>query len=233
MAALTWDAEGERLYETGVDHGVLYVLGNSGYGNGVAWNGLTGVTESPEGADANDIYADNLKYLSLISEENWKGTIKAYTYPTEFNECMGIGKISASTINKAFFGQQVRSKFGFSWRSRVGNDLLGDKYGYKLHIAYGLTAAPSEMDHATKNDSPEATEFSWEISSIPASTTSKIYTGGGKATANETALKPVAHIVILSTCSKIQTIENTLYGTQNSAPTLPTLSALIAMLKAT
>lgn len=227
MARLEWDAEGERLYETGVDRGVLYTLGNSSYNTGVAWNGLTSVTESPEGADANDIYADNLKYLSMISEENWKGTIKAYTYPNAFNACMGNGSIAAA---KAFFGQQTRTKFGFSWRSLWGNDLLGDKFGYKLHLAWGLTASPSEMDHATKNDSPEAQEFSWEISSIPASTTEKIYMGG-TATANQVILKPVAHVVILSTCKKISAIEEKLYGGSSSSATLPTLTSLITFLK--
>jgi len=243
MAMLTWDGTGDRLYETGVDRGVYYAMDDDGnYGDAVAWNGLTGVTESPDGADANDIYADNIKYLSLISKENWKGTIKAYTYPVEFNACMGQVDIPDAF---AYFGQQTRTKFGFSWRSLVGNDVKGDKYSYKLHIAYGLSAAPTEMDHATENDSPEAQEFSWEISSIPPTSGIKIYTGGGKQTANEKLLAAVAHITIYKTVGTgnnsklVEEIEKKLYGTDDSAPgegdgttgTLPTLNQLIGFLK--
>ncbi len=240
MAKIAWDEDGKRLYETGVDHGVLYLLesdnqGNVSYGDAIPWNGLTGVTESPDGADANDIYADNMKYLSLISKENWKGTIKAYTYPLDFNKCMGQEVIPNK---KSFFGQQARTKFGFSWRSLVGNDVVGDQYGYKLHIAYGLSAAPTEMDHATTNDSPEAQEFSWEISSIPASTTTKIHADGTTTTGTMVELAAVAHITILSTCSVIEDIEAKLYGTDDSevgaddgtTGTLPTLGELITFL---
>lgn len=240
---LTWDGTGDRLYETGVDRGVYYAMNDSGkYGDAVAWNGLTGVTESPDGADANDIYADNIKYLSLISKENWKGTIKAYTYPVEFNACMGQVDIPDAF---AYFGQQSRSKFGFSWRSLVGNDVKGDKYSYKLHIAYGLSAAPTEMDHATENDSPEAQEFSWEISSIPPTSGLKIYTNGDKTSANEKLLAAVAHVTIYKTvgtntnAALVTAIENKLYGTDDSAPgegdgttgTLPSLESLINFLR--
>lgn len=243
MSMLTWDGTSERLYETGVDRGVYYAMNDSGkYGDAVAWNGLTGVTESPDGADANDIYADNIKYLSLISKENWKGTIKAYTYPVEFNACMGQVEIPDAF---AYFGQQSRSKFGFSWRSLVGNDVKGDKYSYKLHIAYGLSAAPSEMDHATENDSPEAQEFSWEISSIPPTSGLKIYTNGDKTQANEKLLAAVAHVTIYKTvgtnsnAALVTAIENKLYGTDDSEPgagdattgTLPSLESLINFLR--
>ena len=236
---LTWDGEGERLYETGVDRGVLYLLADNGYGDAVAWNGLTGVTESPDGADANDIYADNIKYLSLISKENWKGTIKAYTYPVDFNKCMGQETKANSFM---YFGQQSRTKFGFSWRSLVGNDIVGDKYSYKLHIAYGLSAAPTEMDHATTNDSPEAQEFSWEISSIPPTSGTKIYTGGGKTSDYEKLLDAVAHITIYKTednAALVEAIEDKLYGTDDSevgagdgtTGTLPTLNQVIGFLR--
>ena len=243
MSMLTWDGTGDRLYETGVDRGVYYAMNDSGkYGDAVAWNGLTGVTESPDGADANDIYADNIKYLSLISKENWKGTIKAYTYPVEFNACMGQVDIPDAF---AYFGQQSRSKFGFSWRSLVGNDVKGDKYSYKLHIAYGLSAAPTEMDHATENDSPEAQEFSWEISSIPPTAGLKIYTNGDKSSANEKLLAAVAHVTIYKTvgtnnnAALVTAIENKLYGTDESEPgagdgttgTLPSLESLINFLR--
>ena len=239
MAALNWDVDGERLFETGVDRGALYIMNASGgYETGKAWNGLTGVTESPEGADANDIYADNIKYLSLISIEDWKGTIKAYTYPEEFNACMG--NVKASGI-KAFIGQQSRKKFAFSWRSLIGNDTVGDKFAYKLHLAWGLSAAPTEMDHATQNDSPEAQEFSWEISSIPPQTSEKIYINGGTASANQMALQACAHVFITSkiiipgqdpvTNPLCAAIEDKLYGITNGTPTMPSLTDLIKFCK--
>ncbi len=216
MARITWDDDGKRLYETGVDRVVLYpMLAAGGYDDGVAWNGVTGITESPEGAEANDIYADNIKYLSLISKENWKGTIKAYTYPEAFNRCQGMVTYNALNQFRGFFGQQLRQKFALCWRSLWGNDTVGDAFGYKLHLAYGLTAAPSEMDHATENDSPEATEFSWEINSIPPAVTEVIKQG----TTATKSLDAVAHITILSTCSKIEDIENYLYGMDDDAET--------------
>lgn len=244
MAALNWDADGERLFETGVDRVVLYLMNEDGtYQNGKAWNGVTGITESPEGAEANDIYADNIKYLSLISKEDWKGTIKAYTYPEEFNECMGNYKKEGI---KAFFGQQKRKKFALSWRTRLGNDVVGDSFAYKVHIAWGLSAAPSEMDHATVNDSPEAQEFSWEISSIPPQTTEKIYINGGTATANQMSLQACAHVFIASKIvipgstpidnSTVMTaVENKLYGQGTTSGVtdaeIPTLTDLIKYFK--
>jgi len=193
MAKLTWDETAKRLYETGVDHVALFVMNPSGsvdeYSTPVAWNGITGITESPDGADANDIYADNIKYLSLISKENWKGTIKAYTSPKDFKLCEGeIEFNDGAHVSDIYFGQQSRRRFGLAWRTIVGNASEGDGYGYKLHIAYGLSAAPSERDHATENDSPEATEFSWEINSIPQVVTKELYT--------DFIPDPVSHIVV-------------------------------------
>ena len=250
MAALVWDADNERLFETGVDHVVLYLMNDDGtYAEGVAWNGVTGITESPEGADANDIYADNIKYLSLISKEDWKGTIKAYTYPKEFNQCMGnfgVGSTSSTLGFKAHVGQQKRKKFALSWRTRLGNDTLGDSFAYKIHIAWGLNAAPSEMDHATQNDSPEAQEFSWEISSIPPQTSEKIPYDGTTTAANKIAVQPCAHVFVASkivTFDQVTDIDNEdlaaleayLYGTNESAvgegddtpARVPTLTKLI------
>lgn len=246
MSALIWDKDGERLFETGVDRVVLYPMNATGtaYDNGVAWNGVTGITESPEGADANDIYADNIKYLSLISKEDWKGTIKAYTYPVEFNECMGNAQRNAIA---AFFGQQSRKKFAISWRSLWGNDAVGDRFAYRVHIAWGLTAAPSEMDHATQNDSPEAQEFSWEITSIPPTTSLKINTGGGLL--NEKDLQACSHVYVNSIISYANglaipnptcaAIEEKLYGTNDSepgagdgtSPVIPTLNQLVSYLR--
>jgi len=227
MARLTWDATGDRLYETGIDRVVLFPMGSDGtYGNGIAWNGVTGITESPEGAEANDIYADNIKYLSLISAENWKGTIKAYTYPKEFNKCQGEYEYNDGTYSGVFFGQQTHAKFGLAWRTIVGNDSEGDAYGYKLHVAYGLTAAPSEKDHATVNDSPEATEFSWEISSIPAAFT-KTFTGDTEL------LKPVSHFVVESknNADVYGAIEDLLFGTDDDNASLPTPDDLVDIIE--
>ena len=245
MAQLQWDKDGERLFETGVDRVVLYPMDDSGnYGDGIAWNGVTGITESPEGADANDIYADNIKYLSLISKEDWKGTIKAYTYPTAFNACMGNAQRAGIA---AFFGQQARKKFAISWRSLWGNDVVGDQFAYRVHIAWGLSASPSEMDHATENDSPEAQEFSWEITSVPPSTSLKINTAGGSSNAKD--LQPCSHVYVNSitannggtatTNATCTAIENYLYGTDDSAPgegdgtaaAVPTLTELVTYLR--
>ena len=252
MGVLQWDADGERLFETGVDHAVLYLMNDDGsYQEGVAWNGITGITESPEGAEANDIYADNIKYLSLISKEDWKGTIKAYTFPKEFNECMGnfgVGTEAGSGTTPdtlgflAQVGQQKRKKFALSWRTRLGNDTVGDSFAYKIHIAWGLSAAPSEMDHATENDSPEAQEFSWEISSIPPQTTYKV-----PISANDSvSIQPCAHVFAVSTIvtfdgvknndvdnTKIKALEDYLYGhdadgtTEETFAKVPNLTQLI------
>ena len=181
MSKIVWDQTGERLYETGVKRGVLYVQDSGGtYPKGVAWNGLTAVTESPSGAEATPLYADDIKYLNLISTEELGGTIEAYTYPDEFAECDG----SASIATGVYIGQQSRKTFGMCYTTTVGNDVDSNAHGYKLHLIYGALASPSEKAYATINDSPEAITFSWEFSTTPV---------------NVTGFKPTANIVIDST----------------------------------
>ena len=180
MPKLTWDASGERLYETGVKQGVLYVMNSNVYGNGVAWNGLTAITESPSGAESTPLYADDIKYLDLRSTEEFGATIEAYTYPDEFAACDG----SASLADGVSIGQQARTMFGLCYRTTVGNDTDGTDHGYKLHLIYGATASPSEKAYETINDSPEAITFSWEITTTPVSVT---------------GFKPTASITIDST----------------------------------
>ena len=180
MTKLVWDKIGEHIYETGVDRGVLYPQENGKYPNGVAWNGLTGVTESPSGADATDMYADNQKYLSLRAAETFGATIEAYTYPDEFAECDG----SAALADGVKIGQQTRKAFGFSYRTLIGNDTEGTDKGYIIHLVYGATASPSSKTRSSVNESPEAVTFSWEISTTPV---------------NVTGFKPTATIEIDST----------------------------------
>lgn len=208
MVALTWDDAGKRRYEIGTDHGVLYPMTSTGaYGTGVAWNGLTGVTESPDGAEANDMYADNMKYASLRSAETFGATIEAYTFPDEFVPCDGGAEVSDGVV----FGQQSRSKFGFSYRTKIGDDSNPDA-GYKLHLVYGATASPSEKSYETINDSPEGMTFSWEIATDPVSV------------AGHPELKPVASITIDSTKvdkTKLKSLEDKLYGGESTEPTLP------------
>lgn len=164
MSKLVWDKTGEHFYETGVDHGVLYPQATGGtYPKGVAWNGLTTVTESPSGAEPTPLYADNIKYLNLLSVEEFAATVEAYTYPDEFAECDG----SKDLVDGVTIGQQKRKAFGMCYRTNLGNDVDGDSHGYKLHIIYGAMAAPSEKAYATINDSPEAITFSWELSTTP------------------------------------------------------------------
>lgn len=204
MAALTWDDSGKRLYETGIDRGVLYVMKSGSYGTGVAWNGLTGVTESPSGAEATALYADNIKYLSLYSAEEFGATIEAYTYPDEFAECDG----SAQLAKGVTIGQQDRATFGLCYRTLVGNDTEGQGHGYKLHIIYGAMASPSEKAYATVNDSPEAITFSWEITTTPV---------------NVADMKPTACVVIDSTTAdstKLAELEKKLYGDESNEPKL-------------
>lgn len=201
MAKLVWDADSTRLYETGVDHGVLYVKQTDGtYPNGVAWNGLTAVTQSPSGAESTPLYADNIKYLNLRSAEEFGATIEAYTYPDEFMECDG----SAQLAKGVMIGQQSRKMFGFSYRTKIGNDTDGEDHGYKLHLIYGCDAAPSERAYQTVNDSPSAITFSWTISTTPV---------------NVTGFKPTASIEIDSTKvdkEKLQALEDILYGSDTS-----------------
>lgn len=164
MSKIVWDKTGERLYETGCDHGVLYPIQTGGvYTKGVAWNGLTAVTESPSGAEASPLYADNIKYVNLVSNEEFGATIEAYMYPDEFAECDG----SVEIMPGMFAGQQSRKTFGLAYRTILGNDTELNEYGYKLHLVYGCLAAPSEKGYATINDSPEAATLSWEISTTP------------------------------------------------------------------
>lgn len=199
---IVWDAAGKHFYETGVDHGVLYPMNSSGngYEKGVPWNGLTAVTESPEGAEVTPIYADNIKYLNLMSAEDFKATIEAYTYPEEFEACDG----SANLGEGVKIGQQPRKSFGFAYRTKVGNE-LNPELGYKLHLIYGAIAAPSERAYETVNDSPDAITFSWELSTIPAEVT---------------GFKPTAHVEIDSTkvnSGKLALIEAALFGTDDQA----------------
>lgn len=213
MAVLTWDQAGQRLYETGVDKGVLYLPTGGVYDVGYAWNGLTAVTESPSGAEPTPLYADNIKYLNLLSVEELSATIEAFTYPDQFAQCDG----SAAPQTGVAVGQQSRSVFGLSYRTKLGNDLLADEYGYKIHMIYGALAAPSEKAYATINDTPEAIAFSWEISTTPVSVT---------------GLKPTSLLTIDSskvTSGNLETLENALYGTSGTTARLPLPDEVIAM----
>lgn len=206
MSKLVWDQSGKRLYETGVDHGVLYPIQTGGvYSKGVAWNGLTAVTESPSGADVNDIYADNMKYLGLVGAEKFGATVEAYTYPDEFAECDG----SVELVKGATIGQQNRKVFGMVYRTVIGNDVDGNEHGYKLHLIYGATAAPSEKAYNTINEDPEAITFSWELSTTPV---------------NVTGHKPTASLTIDSTKAdptKLVELEKILFGDTETEPRLP------------
>ena len=202
MSKLVWDQTGERYYETGVKMGVLYPQSASGtYSKGVVWNGLTAVTESPSGAEATPLYADDVKYLNLYSAEEFGATIEAYTYPDEFAECDGSAEIATGVT----IGQQNRKAFGLCYRTTIGNDTDGNDHGYKLHIIYGAMASPSEKAYATINDSPEAITFSWEITTTPVSVS---------------GFKPTASVIIDSTKvdgTKLKQLEAILYGDNGSS----------------
>lgn len=217
MAALVWDEAGKRFYETGVSKGVLYVMGDNGtYGSGVAWNGLTGVTESPEGAEVSAIYADNIKYLNLISAEELKLTIEAYTYPDEFMDCDGETEMDTGT--GVYISQQTRKQFALCYQTKLGND-QNSELGYKIHIIYGCLASPSDRAYETVNDSPEAMSFSWEVNTTPV-----LVTG----------FKPTSKLEIISTkidSAKLATLEKKLYGDTASEPTLLLPDALLALVK--
>ena len=206
MSKIVWDAVGEHTFETGVRNGVLYLKDAQGaYSTGVAWNGLTSVSESPEGAEATDLYADDIKYLTLMSAENFKATIEAYTYPPEFEECDGSASIATGVV----IGQQSRKPFGLCYRTAIGNDTDGNEHGYKLHIVYGCQASPSEKQYSTINDSPEAITFSWEVNTTPVNVTGK---------------KPTATLIIDSTKAdkaKLTALEAILYGSETAEPRLP------------
>ena len=206
MTKLVWDETGKRLYETGVKNGVLYPQDTTGaYPKGVAWNGLTAVTQSPSGAEATPLYADDMKYLNLYSAEEFGATIEAYTYPDEFAECDG----SAELAKGVMIGQQPRKAFGLAYKTVIGNDVKNNTYGYKLHLIYGAMASPSEKAYATINDSPEAITFSWEITTTPVSVT---------------GFEPTAYIEIDSTKAeptKLAKLEEKLFGSVSEEPTLP------------
>lgn len=198
---LKWDQTGEKIWETGVDRGVLYMLDQNGaYASGYAWNGLTGVSENPSGGDTNAEYADNIKYANITAREDYGATINAFTYPEQFAECDG----SAALVTGVYAGQQPRKLFGFSYRSKIGNDILDDKYGYKIHLVYGAKASPSSKDYNTANESPELANFSWDITTTPVEVTD---------------MEPTAHIVIDSTkvdATKLTSFEAIIYGTPAS-----------------
>lgn len=206
MPKLTWDNIGERLFETGVKQGVLYPIQSDGkYTNGVAWNGLTAVTESPSGAEATPLYADDIKYLNLLSNEEFGATIEAYTYPDEFAECDGSAELATGVM----IGQQKRKVFGLCYRTTIGNDVDGNDHGYKLHLIYGCLAAPSEKAYSTINDSPEAITFSWEVTTTPV---------------NVEGFKPTSQITIDSTKAdptKLAALEAVLYGAEAAEARLP------------
>lgn len=239
MSVLAWDEIGKKEYETGVDHGVIYPYGDnvvsqlpsdytthvtegtqSHYGPGVAWNGLTSVTESPSGAEATDLYADNVKYLSMRSAEEFGGSIEAYMYPPEFAKLDG----TAEVVTGVTVGQQPRSSFGFCYRTVVGNDTAGDQYGYKYHLVYGCTVSPSEKAYQTINDSPEAITFSWEFETSPVGITKK------------EGIKPTANMTIDTTKmtgkeEQLKYLLDCLYGTSNSDPFLPLPDEVIQILE--
>lgn len=216
MSKLKWDQIGERIYETGLDHGVLYPVSKAGtYDKGVAWNGLSAVNESPSGAEANPVWADNIKYLNLISAEDFGATVEAYTYPPEFEECDGSAEIAPGVT----IGQQSRKMFGMSYRTLIGNDVDGQDHGYKLHLIYGAQASPSEKNRATINDSPEAVSFSWELSTTPV---------------DVPGFKPTAHLTVDSTKTdpaKLKALEDILYGSETAEPRLPMPEEVMELLK--
>ena len=216
MPKLVWDQTGKRLFETGVRNGVLYVQDSNGtYPKGVVWNGLTAVTESPSGAEPTPLYADDIKYLNLMSNEEFGGTIEAYTYPDEFGLCNG----EATIADGVTIGQQSRKAFGMCYRTAIGNDVDGNEHGYKLHLIYGALASPSERAYATINDSPEAITFSWEFSTTP------VNAGDG--------FKPTACLTVDSTkvpTEKMTSLEALLYGTDEAEAKLPLPSEVAALI---
>ena len=216
MSKIVWDQTGEKLYETGVKNGVLYPQAEGGtYPKGVAWNGLTAVTESPSGAEATALYADDIKYLNLVSAEEFGATIEAYMYPKEFEECDGTAEIAPGVS----IGQQARKTFGMSYKTTLGNDVDNNDYGYKLHIIYGALASPSEKGYSTINDSPEAITFSWEVKTTPVAVN---------------GFKPTASIVIDSTkvkAEKLKALEDILYGTTEAEARLPLPDEIAELMK--
>jgi hypothetical protein len=216
MSKLVWDATGQRYYETGVKKGVLYVMDKGVYGTGVAWNGLTAVTESPSGAEPTPLYADDIKYLNLMSAEEFGGTIEAYMYPPEFAACNGEAELAAGVS----IGQQVRKSFGFCYRTVLGNDEEENDHGYKLHLVYGAKASVSEKAYSSVNESPEPITFSWEFTTTPVEIE---------------GFKPTSIVTIDSTkvdASKLAALEAKLYGSESEEPTLPLPSEIATMMAA-
>ena len=214
MSKIIFDNTGEKIYETGVDHCVLFVRDGNTYQTGVAWNGITAINESPSGAEATPIYADNIKYLNIVSGEDFGATIEAYTYPDEFTECDG----SAEIIEGVKIGQQTRKPFALCYRTLIGNDVAGTGHGYKLHFIYNAQAAVSAKNYKTINESPEAMSFSWEISTTP-----EVVEG----------FKPTATVTVDSTkvdATKLKALEDKIYGTESSEPTMPTISEIVSLL---
>ena len=217
MSKLVWDALGERYYETGVSKGVLYVVDEAGaYGDGVSWSGLTNVTQTPSGAEATALYADNIKYLNLMSEEDFSAKIEAYYYPDEFEECDG----SKELVPGVSVGQQPRKSFGFSYQTIIGNDTKRNAYGYKIHLIYGCTAKPSERSNATVNESPEAVTLSWELSTVAAEIAMDGFKPSAKITIDSTKVDP----------AKLKELEDLLYGTAGAEASLPTPDAVAALI---
>lgn len=228
MAVMTWDADGSRLYETGIDHVALYLQNNEGaYDNGVAWNGVSQISESPSGGESNKVYADNITYLDLTSKEEFGASVEAYTYPDEWAKCDGTASVEG--IPGLQIHQQTRARFGLAYRTKIANDVLGDEYGYKLHIIWNCKASPSERSFQTMNESPEAVTFSYTI------TTTEVVVGVGN-------LKPTSHYTL--ECKRggqldeqgnptagLQALLNALYGTESSAPYLPTPAEVISLLQ--
>lgn len=213
MSKLVWDQTGQRLYETGVDHGVLYVQENGAYPKGVAWNGLISVTESPSGAEATAIYADNIKYLNLIAAEEFGASIEAYTCPPEFYACDGTAEVATGVM----IGQQDRKTFGMAYRSLIGNDTDGTNHGYKLHLIYGCLASPAEKAYSTVNESPEAMTLSWDVTTTPVAVKD---------------FKPTACVTIDSTkvdAEKMAALEAILYGSESEEPRLPLPDEIVTL----
>lgn len=214
MSRIVWDKTGERYYETGVNQAVLYPMVEGAYPKGVAWNGITAVSESPSGAESTPLYADDIKYLNLVSAEEFSYSIEAYTYPKEFEACDGSAEVATGVT----IGQQNRQNFGLCYRTTFGNDTEGNSYGYKLHIIYNSTASPSEKSYATINDSPEAITFSWEVNTTPTTVTGH---------------KPTASVVIDSTkadAAKLKQLEDILYGTEEAEARLPMPDEIIQIM---
>lgn len=216
MAKLVWDETSKKVYETGVKQGVLYVQEAGAYPKGVAWNGLTAVTESPSGAEPTALYADDIKYLNLMSAEEFGATIEAYTYPDEFAACDGSAELTTGVT----IGQQTRKTFGMCYRTTIGNDTEGNNYGYKLHLIYGALAAPSEKAYATINDSPEAITFSWEVTTTPVPVTGHNPTAS--LTIDSTKVEP----------GKLAELEAILYGSESEEPRLPLPDEILSKLQA-